>query len=260
MGKIEDRARATHGDTSYNLTWKARTEQDLLKKKRLWTLVALESSARYLLLLPAISSVIYIALCYLVLRVTPAFFLIFISPLVFFLYDMVASRGEVMARVSTFYAIAADYKRHGLDITDRKKFLLFGGISFVLVLLMWMFWGRRIHKLSITELDVLGSVFSKTGRWSIARKIFHEIQNRYLARNQSGNTLQTAVSFALACKWMLDEVGTSPTDISMRKVMIRDVMRAYLDLPPEVVIRLHEALGDKDAMKNAQEEIAKRYA
>lgn len=260
MGKIEERARAAHGDTSYDLTWRARSEQDLLKKKRLWTFVALESGARYLLVIPSVCIILYISFGYMMFKIEPSFHLLFSLIPTLILFELIACRSQVMARVSTFYAIAADYKRHGLDGIDRKKFLLFGGISFVLARLVWLFWGRRLHNLSITDLDVLGSVFSKTRRWEVARKIFHEIQNRYLARNQSGDRLQTAVSFALVCKWMLDEVGASPTDISIRKIMIRDVVRTHPNLPPEVTIRLYEALEEEQEMKNAQEEIAKRYA
>lgn len=260
LNPIEKEAREIHGGTLYNLTWMARSEKDLSKKKRLWTLTGLVSVGAGLVWWVACFTFAYMLVSSIVtLHSTLMEVLLLAVPVAYFAEALVY-RDRVMSRASTFYAIAADYKRHGMDVTDHKKFLINGGLSYLFARLVWLFWSHRTAKLAISELDVLGSIFSKVGKWGISRKIFREIQNRHLARNQEGNAMQTAISFALACKWMLDEADAQDCEVSLRKEMIRDVMREYPELPPEIAARLYEGLGEKEAQRFEEEEIARRYA
>lgn len=248
MNSIEKTARDRHGDLQYDLTWKARNEQNLSKKNWLWTLLAL----RVLLVSYGIVALIwycgYLITDHLV-GVDGWVWLIFATPMAILIEGFFYQKRSI-SKASSFYSIAADMKR----TNQRGRFpkLLFyfsGGMSLLLAMFVVAFSSHRLHKLSSTDLDVLGSIFSKAGCWNMAKEIYKIIQQQYVARvgKSPDVQMQLSISFGLACKWMIGKPAPSDEKQKNRDVLYRsmmmDVVREYPKMPPEVAMRFREALG-----------------
>lgn len=244
MEQIEQDARKRHGGSQYALTWRARNEQNLSKKNLLWMLLALQVLMVYVVVL-VIWYFGYLIIDNLIGVDGLAWLIgaIFIGS---FIEGYLSPERSITA-ASSFYSIAADMKRtEQRELFPRFLFLFSAAMSVSLAMLVMLFYSRRLQKLSSTELDVLGSIFSKVGFWAFADRIYDVISMRYAQRHQglfnnADNKQQIAISFALACKWAM----ASPKNSNNQKIfmsMIKGVMSEYPDLPKEVTVRLNESL------------------
>lgn len=241
-------------DFLYKLIWAARSTEDLRKKKRLWYYVGLLSLMRYYIGFP----LLFLISDYIFRKADKDFsseWLVLLLVMMIFIEGL-AYRKELFERASIFYAIAVDFKRTSLSENSKILFLLSGGLSLFFALYVWHFWGKRLHRLYVTDLDVLGSIFSKAKFWKMAHKIFEEIEKRYLARNQNHtDRRQACISFALASKWMLDDPYATAEKKLLQKAAIRNILENEKDLPPEITARLYEALGEDSQMRHLYQEI-----
>lgn len=235
MDEFEQSARDHHGNMMYELTWRARETT----AKWLWFLVfglATLNLTWVALLIAGVvrlyfgeswfgNSLTTVLVVAITLMVQPRYF-----------------RTQTMSAVSSYYSIAADMKREGLGGVYRMLYAVSGAMSVVLAYAVYFFFKKRMHKVRTTELDVLGSVLSKVKLWRQADDVYKNIWFRYVDRLRlypadPQKQMEVAVSFALACKWML------PQDPALRKTrltLIREVMEAH-DLPDRVKVRLEES-------------------
>ncbi len=249
MEQIEEDARKRHGDSLYDLTWRARNEQNLSKKNLLWTLLALQVSMFYVVV------VIIWYVGYLVnnqiIGISGWVWLISATATAAFIEGYLSPKRSI-SNASSFYSIAADMKRTGQQgVFPRLLFLFSGIMSVLLAMLVMTFASRRLHLFSSTDLDVLGSILSKAGRWNMAKNIYQEIQLKYAGRldKNSDTQYQLSVSFGLACKWMMSspafDGNKQRISDTLYKSMIMDVVREYPEMSPEVAMRFREALGPR---------------
>lgn len=251
MYSIETAARNKHGDRLYELTWRARNETDLSKKNWLWALLALRVSMYY---------IVFFFLSYVVYKIfqhpaSPTAFYIytFLVVLAFVLIEGFLVPQKSIESASSFYAIAADMKRTGQrGFFPRLLYFFSGSMSVLLAMLVMSMSFGKVKRFTSTELDVLGSILSKAGRWNMAKKIYDQLSKLYADRFTKGTetAYQLSISFGLACKWMLD----SPYYKGNRKIlkfMMLEIVREYPDMPAEVSMRFREVLGmDMDIVLN----------
>ncbi len=259
MNHVEQNARAEH-PFLYDMIYRARSTNDMKEKVWLWRKVGFFTMFRYIVAIPFLCFLLYLfavgmygtfALPGLVVGLVATGLLVEVM----FYHDV------MLGKASNCYAIAGDLKRHNLDKKHRIMFLLFGGLAFFLARIVW-FRVRKIQDFEITELDVLGSIFSKTGRWHIAKTIFEEMQLRYLCRSlkaDDNDRVQIEVSYALACKWMMDEPGISGEVKENRRGTIKALLRSCPSLPTSIQVRLYEGLGDKEGQTRAEAKMREQF-
>ena len=236
MDEFEQTARERHGNMMYQLTWRARETA----AKWLWFLVfglATLQLTWAALLLAGVGLFLgrpqfgYGAAALVVMAIT-----LVVQPRFF--------RSKTMTAVSSYYSVAADIKRESLGGIYRLLYVTSGAMSVVLALTVYFFFKKRMGRMRNAELDVLGSVLSKVRLWRLADRVYKNVQFRYADRYRiyPGNLqgqMEIAVSFALACKWMLPQ---DPSLKQSRLTMIREVIEEY-DLPDRVKVRLEEAFN-----------------
>lgn len=266
---LEKGARLRHGDFIYRQTWLASSTD----QKWRWALVAIWSLAKPLfsflfwgfMMLVVLREVEIVSLGLFQVKLPLYDFWVFFFPLLILMwfYIQLTESSRFISMASTFYSIAADMVRmNSHKLIVRLVYVASGAIAVMCAILSWKMRSRRQTKLSITELDVLGSVLSKAKFWKVARQIYHEIGNCYLASSQDASEAkQIAVSFALASKWMLGDPNSSGTEPALRRAIIRNILEEYESvLEPEVLARLYEALDDIERVKAERKKIATKLA
>lgn len=253
MDSIEKGARERQGNFVYNLIWKARKGD----QKWLWGVVAFIATLK-LVLLP----MIVMTLTWYVVSLNenisfgskvfigfwPA---VLVSGILSPVLHVIFSTKMAFANTSNFIAIAGDMNRIAtstdnalVKLIAKVSYLAAGFVALYCAISIWLVRRNNLKSLSVTELDVLGNALSKGKRWSAARGIFSEMSTHFAGRFQEGeDAMQIAVSFALACKWMLGDPAAEAGTKNIRKSMIRQIMADYPDLPEEVTMRLFEAVG-----------------
>ena len=258
MDSIEkDSPGKSDGGFMYDLIWKARSTG----KKHLWCVVFLLSALSFF---KSLSIWIGVWIGMELLGFSTASFKFFLSLVVplYFVFECYTDRSKVIEFASNMYGIAADMKRISASLMTRVMFVLAGGSAVIAALGVWLFWKGRLQKLTMTELDVIGSIFSRSGMLVRAQRIFQEMSKRYERRNDRRNTLREteaiSVSYALGCKWMsaCDSTGCNDYQQAYLLAIIHDVITRYPDLGPETRIRLYEALGNKTEMEESERQIA----
>ncbi len=236
MEQFEQNARERHGNMMYQLTWRARETE----AKWIWFLVfglaTLQLTWGALLLAGVGMSLGRPQFGYGVAALVVVVITLVVQPCFF--------RTQTMTAMSSYYSVAADIKREGLGGAYCLLYVTSGAMSVVLALVVYFFFKKRMGRMRTAELDVLGSVLSKVRLWRQADHVYKNIQFRYADRyhlypaNFQKQT-EVAISFALACKWMLPQ---DPGLKQIRLTMIREVMKAH-DLPDRVKVRLEEAFS-----------------
>ncbi|MEN9552336.1 MAG: hypothetical protein RI935_713 [Candidatus Parcubacteria bacterium] len=202
MQQFEQSARERHGNMMYQLTRRARETE----AKWIWFLVfglaTLQLTWVALLLAGMVLSLGWPQFGYGAAALVVVVITLVVQPRFF--------RSKTVIAVSSYYSVAADIKREGLGGVYRLLYATSGAMSVVLAYAVYFFFKRRMYKVRTTELDVLGSVFSKAKLWRQAGHVYKNIKFRYTERDQiyQGNLqkqMEVAVPFALACKWMLPQ-------------------------------------------------------
>jgi hypothetical protein len=183
--------------------------------------------------------------------------------------DMFGSAGDMhriqVACEKEIKKKAESHVDHTLEIQMAQKaekyFYLYGGISYASATLFYLLSPRNLNKWQITDLDVIGNIFSKRGSILRAKRFYDQIGNLYLARNQGTvRPLEIASSYALACKWMYLAVGRFKNQqAEVYRQNMKQVMARYPDLPLETRLRLEEILEDDHAYKVSQQQLAVKY-
>lgn len=267
MQEIEIDARKEHGGL-YDTIWKASSSSNMMVKMFNWTVVAAMTIGRLLLLaiMVTLAVVASATLASYVIKQDASIAIdhfggLLIFGLICWIWLEATQGSYLITAMSRFYSIAADMVRMGNGwILPRMFFYIFGGLAAVLAVITYTLRDHRDQKLTITELDVLGSVFSKVGLWSTAMDVYHNICGQYFSFHRKGSDLQLAISFALACGWMLNDPSQCDSLRTWRKNIITDVMDLYQTvLPPEVTARLERYLGNDDMVAVHRAELEARY-
>jgi hypothetical protein len=253
MNSIESDARKRHGDFLYDLTWAARKSD----RKWLWGVVAIIALFKLVFIPMAVMAATWYVVSIseelvfgstVLIGFWPAVLVSgFLSPVL----HALLSKKLAFANTSNFIAIAGDMNRIansakilGVKIIAKISYLAAGVLALYCALAIYVFNRNRLHTLSVTELDVLGNALSKGGFWRAAEKIHTILGLRhadYSLQERSSEAMQVAVSYALACKWMLGKPGMDQPKKTYLKTVMLSVMYMY-DLPEEVTMRLKEAL------------------
>lgn len=264
MDSIQSGARAAHGNFLYRQTWLARTTD----QKWRWAIVGGVTLGNFVLT-AVLFQMVTIGLLFFADIVYHDGFMIWSSglPVILFLavsflvwgYFEATLSSRFIGAASTMYSIAADIVRTKSNTRiARFAYLASGALAVGFAYVSWVLRDKREMKLTSTELDVLGSIFSKAKFWKQANSVYQDIEMLYVSRFLSGQDhKQLSVSYALACKWMLDDPDATGQARAYRRTAIEAVLYDYEgSLPSEVMIRLYEAFGDKEKMDIEAQKIA----
>lgn len=264
MDSTQSTARAAHGDFLYRQTWLARTTD----QKWRWAIVG-GITLGNLALTAVLFLMVMIGLLFFADIVYHDGFMIWSSGLPTILFSSItllvwmyveATHGSrFIGAASTMYSIAADMVRTKSNTRiARFAYLVSGALAVGFAYVSWLLRDKREKKLTSTELDVLGSIFSRAKFWKQAKSVYYEIDMLYLSRFLNGQDhKQLSVSYALACKWMLDDPEATGQARAYRRTAIEAVLYDYEgSLPSEVMIRLYEVIGDKEKMEIEAQKIA----
>jgi hypothetical protein len=267
---IEGNARKRHGFL-YDLTWEASSTA----KKWLWAVVAIFEIGK-MALSGAFFSLILTAVSHGLLKLTfgngyQQYFLEWYSLTLSFLVGLLVwlcaelvFGSRFVGVASSFYAIASDMVRMKSNKPFvRLAYLASGGIAVMLALLSWWMRTFRITPFISTELDVLGSIFSKVNLWKQSREIYKKVGDLYFGHHGKSEEerMQLAVSYALATKWMLKDPTLTKVASCTYRTAIMDIVLEYEgDLGPEILARLQEALGDTEQVKQERAKIAAKFS
>jgi hypothetical protein len=266
---FEKDARKRHGDFVYRQTWLAATTNE----KWRWIIVAIWTIVALLLPLFLYSSCIVVlgwffeaVLLQKQSSVIEFWWLILAFVMLSWLYVELTSRSSFVNTASTFYSIAADMARmRSIRITIRLAYIATGSVAVICTLMSWGMQKFRKIPFDCTELDVLGSIFSKIGfrwSWDVAEDIYEKIEDFHLGCNSKSKEerIKIIASFALAAKWTLPNPGLTTLGRSMRLTMIRGIILNYKeDFSPEILARLYEAVGDTEHMNQEREKTAAKF-
>lgn len=248
MNHIESGARERHGDFLYNLTWRARKSD----QKWLWAVVALvvfvKLTMRQVFIFGGGGILTGLVLGF---EMHPSFSAGAIIGLVLApVFEAIFFKKEAFGHTSNFIAVAGDMRRvsskaKGLGkLIAKLGYLSAGAIALYCAICIYVVNRNRLRVFLVSELDVLGNALSKGGFWGAATKI-HTILGLRNADcsllTRSSATMQVAVSYALACKWMLARPGMDQHEKRYLTTVMESVMKQY-NLPEEVTMRLKEGL------------------
>lgn len=264
MDSTQSTARAAHGDFLYRQTWLARTTD----QKWRWAIVG-GAALGNLALTAILFLMIMIGLLFFADIMYHDGFMIWSSglpvtllssiALLVWVYVEATQGSRFIGAASTMYSIAADIVRTKSNTRIAHfAYLASGALAVGFACVSWVLRDKREKKLTSTELDVLGSIFSRAKFWKQAKGVYHDIEMLYVSRFLGGQDhKQLSVSYALACKWMLDDPSATGSARAHRRTSIEVVLYDYEgSLPSEVIIRLYEAFGNEEKMNIEAQKIA----
>lgn len=240
----EKSARESSGEFMYNLTWKARKSN----QKWLWVVVFLTTVFQSIWVSLAFAGIAYVGYFKEVFPFWFVWLIIFIGN---FVIDTFSFRENLFRSLSQFIAIAGDMNRvYGASKNTFTKifakilFLLSGSIAVAHACVLYGAYVWQLKVLSSTDLDVLGNALAHAKMWKWARRIYLEVGDRYAARLQNDvDELQVAVSFGMACKWMLLDPTLDKSGKAFKKAMIFEVIIEHKEqLSDEIMMRFNEGL------------------
>ncbi len=165
-----------------------------------------------------------------------------------------AGRG-LCATASSFYSAASNTRKKGGPKTalDRLKFAFAGSVAVALASLCLLSRFGQIRWCSASELDVLGTIFSRAGQFWLARKISGVVEEMFGVGDVSDHTM------ALVLKWKMLDPKLKPEARDYHKYLIRALMQKNPQWEPQVKARLYEALGDKESEAVERAKIRRQF-
>lgn len=192
----------------------------------------------------------------------PLFFDFFLGFCVW-VFLMIFDGHRLIFSASIFYSIAADIVRsEKKTLIFRLSYYLSGSIAVATALFVWFFRKESKRKFNSSELDVLGTILSKSSFWKYAREIYTEIENLYLYRFQKDKDEKSiSLSYAFASKWMRHDPSVRSSRDLLLKAQIREVLEKYeKTLSSEILTRLYEGIDEYEKAKNERKKIAHKFS
>jgi hypothetical protein len=164
-----------------------------------------------------------------------------------------AGRG-FCAAASSFYSAASHAKREETrGVIGSLKFYLAGITSVIFAFACLIARFGQLRWCSASELDVLGTIFSKAGVFVLARRIFPVVQDMYAEGKATDHTM------ALVFKWRMLDPELDPGVRKNLKYFIQILLEKNPNWPPQIKARLYEALGDRESERKEREKIHQQF-